>query len=231
MNHGFVYLDIKKVIAVTPLTLAILYDYNQLVLLHRGDRRYTEIPHMSSSIGDICVFKGQLYAVEECSGKLVTVAPEDLSVQLLAKDVHGGGGDIKFLVESEGELLLVDVYKPLFNFALGSLAYKNTLKIDVFKLDVKGNKWVKLPSLGDRILFLGNGCSFSISALDLYVAKGNCVIFMDYVFDNNILCQSGMCVFHLDQGWLSPLCDYPDYLELFWPPPEWIIEGYMHKGN
>jgi hypothetical protein len=34
----------------------------------------------------------------------------------VAKDVHGGGGDIKFLVESEGELLLVDVYEPFFLF-------------------------------------------------------------------------------------------------------------------
>jgi hypothetical protein len=145
----------------------------------------------------------------------------------VAKDVHGGGGDIKFLVESEGELLLVDVYEPFF---YSVVAYKDALKIDVFRLDEKEKKWVKLPSLGDRILFLGNGGSFSTSASDLYVAKGNCVIFMDDVFDT-MLCESGMCVFHLDQNSLSPLCEYPGYLNLFWPPPKWIIEGCMHKSK
>ncbi|MCI15244.1 F-box protein, partial [Trifolium medium] len=130
----------------------------------------------------------QLYAVEELSSKIFAVAPEDLSVQLVAKDVHGKGrGDIKFLVESEGELLLVDVYESF------DLAYKDALKINVFRLDEKEKEWVKLPSLGDRILFLGNGCSFSTCDSDLCVAKGNCVIFMEDVFDNYKLCESGMC--------------------------------------
>jgi hypothetical protein len=222
----------KKVVAVTPLILAILFYYkNHLVLLHCSDERWTEIPDMPSSIRDICVFKGKLYAVEEHSSKIVKVGPEDLSVQLVAKDVHGEGSDINFLVESEGELLLVDVYESfsLYFDLAGKRACK--LKIHVFRLDEKEKKWVKLKSLGDRILFLGNGCSFSTSASDLYVAKGNCVIFMDDVFYSNMLCKSGMSVFHLDQGRLSPLCDYPDYLNLFWPPPKWIIEGCTHKSK
>jgi hypothetical protein len=152
----------------------------------------------------------------------------------VAKDVHGGRGDMKFLVESEGELLLVDVYKSYsVYFDLdGEVACRDDLKIHVFRLDEKAKKWVKLPSLGDRILFLGNGCSFSTSASDLSVAKGNCVIFMD---DDcslvNKICNnaSGMYVFDLDQGHVSPLSDYPDYLNLFWPPPEWIVKSYMRK--
>ncbi|PNX83010.1 F-box protein [Trifolium pratense] len=85
-------------------------------------------------------------------------------------------------------------------------------------LDGKEKEWVELTSLGNRVLFLGNGCSFSASASDLSVAKGNCIIFMDDVFDilDNPVWDSGMCVFHLDQRQLSPLSDNPDYLNLFW---------------
>jgi hypothetical protein len=78
---------------------------------------------------------------------------------------------------------------------------------------------VKLTSLGDRVLFLGEVCSFSASASDLCVAKGNCVI-----FSYNIICssKSESSILDLDQGRLSPLSDYPEYSNLFWPPPKWI---------
>ncbi|GAU12656.1 hypothetical protein TSUD_121480 [Trifolium subterraneum] len=229
LRYGDIYRFPKKIVAVTPFILAILFydDRNLLVLLRCGDERWTEIPDIPSSIGDICVFKGQLYAVEECSSRIVKVAPEDLSVQLVAKDVFGGD-DTKFLVESEGELLLVEVCESCYFYLVNKDAL-NT--IHVFRLDENEKKWVKLSSLGDRILFLGNECSFSASASDLYVAKGNCVIFMEDAFLNSHPCESGMCVFHLDQGRVSPLSDYPDYLNLFWPPPKWIIEGFMHKSK
>jgi hypothetical protein len=219
---GYGYWYPKKVVVVTPLIIAILfYGKDHLVLSCCSDERWTEIPDMPSSIGDICVFKGQLYAVEKYSGKIVTVAPEDLSVQLVAKDVFGGEGDIKFLVESEGQLLLADVYA---SFDV-DFDHKDAFKIHVFRLDENEKKWVKLPSLGDRILFLGDNGSFSASASDLYIAKGNCVIFVDYVYDDSL------CVFQLDQGQLSPWCDYPEYLNLFGSPPKWIIKKGMHKSK
>jgi hypothetical protein len=94
-------------------------------------------------------------------------------------------------------------------------------------LDEKEKEWVELTSLGDRVLFLGNECSFSVSASDLSVAKGNCVVFMDDVFEilDEPIWHSGMCVYHLDQCQLLRLSDYPDYLKLFWPPPVWVLKS------
>ncbi|MCH90653.1 F-box protein [Trifolium medium] len=129
----------------------------------------------------------------------------DLSIHLLA-DPYCEVYKFKSLVESDGELLLVDRYKS------------GGLRIDVFRLDEKEKKWVKLTNLGDKVLFLGHGCCFSASASDLGVANGNCVIFNDDSTD----CELG--VYHLDQGQVSPLSEYPDYFKLFWPPPEWILE-------
>ncbi|MCI04976.1 F-box protein, partial [Trifolium medium] len=175
----------KKVVAVTPLVLAILLDNNHLVLLRSGNERWTDL---LTFIQDICVFKGRIYAVE-AGGKTrtVTIGLEDLSVRLVANRVLGRPGDIKFLVESEGELLLVDIEETFYFDS----SLENALTIHVFRLDEKEKEWVELSSLRDRILFLGYGCSFSVSASDFSAAKGNCVIFMDDVFENGRICDNG----------------------------------------
>jgi hypothetical protein len=96
-----------------------------------------------------------------------------------------GGGKTKFLVESEGDLLLVDVYDCCYYVDIN-----NPLRIYLFKLNEKDKKWVKLTSLGDRVLILGHVSSFSASASDLCVSKGNCIIFPNYLF---ILPRSWEC--------------------------------------
>jgi hypothetical protein len=100
----------------------------------------------------------------------------------------------------------------------------NDVRIVVFRLDKKEKKWVKLTSLGDRVLFLGKRYTFSASASELGFSKGNCVIYTDDAFKGLDDTECGMSVFQLDQNRVSPLSDYPDYLKLFWPPPEWITE-------
>jgi hypothetical protein len=81
----------------------------------------------------------------------------------------------------------------------------------VFKLDEKEKKWVKLASIGDRVLFLGWLCSFSVSASDLCVRKRNCVIIMDNIF--NRYCKTSFL--DLDDGRLLDLSSYPEYSKLF----------------
>ncbi|MCH92379.1 F-box protein, partial [Trifolium medium] len=106
------------------------------------------IPDISIKYGDLCLYNGRAYAVD-MTGRTVMVRPEDdSSVQLVAEPFIDGG-HIKFLVESEGDLLLVDVYNC--NPVLGH----DRLRIDLFKLNEKEKKWVKFTSLGDRVLFLG----------------------------------------------------------------------------
>ena len=141
----------------------------------------------------------------------------DSIVHLPANPVFPISGADKLLVESECELLLVDVY--------GFGRDDDHVRIDVFRLDEKEKKWVRLTDLGDRVLFLGGGRSFCVSASDLCVANGNCVIYCrNYSYRENAT-EFGkqMRIFHLDQGRVSPLSDYPDYFKLFWPPPEWIL--------
>jgi len=217
----------KKVVAIMQhgknkktVALGTLNQNGHPLLFHCSEERWTLIPCMSTYFLDICVFKERFYAVNKI-GRAVAFGL-DYSVELVAE--HVNGGDMKFLVESKGELLLVDICD---SHCFGFPGEKG-LKLKVFRLNEKKKEW-KSKSLGDRVLFLGNGCSFSASASDLSVAKGNCVVFIDDAFIpfDNMRC--GMCVFDLDEHRLSPLSHYPDYFNLFWPPPEWILEMQYHS--
>jgi len=187
-----------------PLDIVTHDNSGETMVFRCGDDSWTKIPNVAKSHQDICIFKGRPCVVDK-TGRTVMIG-WDLSVHLLAEPLNGG--DVKYLVESECELLLVDRY--ISNGDDG-------VRIDLFRLDEKEKKWVKLVNLGDRFLFLGEGCSFSASASDLGFDNGNFVI---YCKQNVWKCE--MSVFHLEQGRLSRLSDYPDYFKLFWPPPEWI---------
>jgi len=165
----------------------------------------------------ICVFKQRLYVAVDGTGKTITIGPEENpNVQLVAEPLVDHG-NMKFLVESEGDLLLVDISD-------------HDLTVNFFRLDEKERKWVEIKDLGDRVLFIGLEYSFSASASDLCVSEGNCIIFIDDVFfyeDTDM--EHIMTIFFMGQhGQLWPLSDYPEYYNLFWPPPEWIVKSHCH---
>lgn len=204
----------EKVVALRrhgekPVVLGIMRNvYFREVIFRCRDQQWKVIEDIARH-GDICVFKGRFYAVDR-TGRTVRVEVEhdDDGVELVDNPLIVG--DRKLLVESNGELLLVNIYDYLW------------FSVVVFKLDEKGKKWVKLKSIGDRVLFLGSGYSFAASASDLRVAKGNCVVFMDDTFLSFQNRQHGKCVYHLDRYEL--LSDYEEYFNLF-SPPEWLVRS------
>jgi hypothetical protein len=143
---------------------------------------------MSIKFGDICLFNGRAYAVDE-TGRTVMVGPDNSDIRLAAEPLVGGGY-IKFLVESEGDLLLADVYDCLHT----RFPNHDPVRIDLFKLKEKEKKWVKLASLGDRFcswgrylrfLFLHQICVFPkgiVSSLWIISLKHICTINMRNVF-------------------------------------------------
>ncbi|PNX73660.1 F-box protein SKIP23 [Trifolium pratense] len=201
----------KKVISVEKQSLVLGVSQNS-VLFRSRNQRWRKILNFSTTDGDICVFKERFYAVDRF-GTTFMVRP-DSTVELVA-ELDDFGGNRKLFVESEGELLLVDMH----------MHESSRLRIEVFKLCEKEKKWIKLKNLARKVLFLGHGCSFSASTLDLGVSKGNCVIFIDDAFLSFMDLHGGKCVFHLDQGRLSPMSHYPEYFDLFWPPPDWIFKS------
>lgn len=197
------------------------------------DEKWTIIPDMLTPYDDVCVYKGRPVAVD-CTGRAVVVGP-DLSVEMVAEPVFGG--DKKFLVESEGELLLVDKYLSCLvmnclrddgdgdgdaDGEFYEIGRERAVRFDVFRLDEKEKKWVEVKSLEDRVLFLGEDCAFSASAMDLRIGYGNCVIFRDDVYSESRSSELGVGVFQLGQFRIAPLSCFPCYSMFFWPPPEWV---------
>ncbi|KAF3952601.1 hypothetical protein CMV_021862 [Castanea mollissima] len=138
-----------------------------------------------SPYDDVVLFRGEFYAVDN-TGRTVLVGLS-LNLSLVAGSVFGG--DKKFLVESVGQLLMVDMYlsavfddvdggaEDVDEAFLDGIMGERTVWFKVFKLDWEGKKWVEVKSLGDRVLFLGDNCTFSAPASVLSGCKGNCIFF------------------------------------------------------
>ncbi|XP_058752482.1 F-box protein SKIP23-like [Vicia villosa] len=180
-----------------------------------GDNRWTKLSSVATFYQDICIFKGRP-CVTDRTGRTLMIR-SDLSVHLVVESVFGADdcGVVYIMVENESELLLVHKYKDYPDGNYNHYDDDELLRFDVFRLDQREKKWLKLENLGDMVLFLGQGYSFAISASDLGFENGNSVIYCNHIC-------SEMRVFPLDQQRTFPLSDYPDYVKLFWPPPEWI---------
>ncbi|PNY14760.1 F-box protein, partial [Trifolium pratense] len=122
-----------------PLAL-LTYDTSDVPKIFQGeDNSWRCIPTMpESSWGNICLFKGWQPCVTDKNGRTLMIG-ENFSIVLLANPVFGG--NVKFLVESECDLLLVDCY------GIDSSPFDKDIRFDVFRLDEKEKKWVKLTTL------------------------------------------------------------------------------------
>jgi hypothetical protein len=149
------------------------------------------------------------------------------------------GGDKKYLVESKGDLLLVDMYLSIDTdegLSIGNDVVQDlvqymserTVRFKVFKLNEEGKSWIEVKNLEDRVLFLGDDSTFSASASELSGCKGNCIFFEDNFFysreegDDGSMIGRDIGVFELESGCIGPLRNFPDYSKMFWPPPDWI---------
>lgn len=220
----------------SSFALLTIHVSGKLAMYKSGDKRWSIIHDMPSPYDDVILFKGDFYAVDS-TGRAVLVGLSS-NVALVANPVFGG--DKKFLVESSGELLMVDMYlsmgppevdlsdenEDVFEQFDGCLG-ERTVRFKVFKLDREGKKWVEVKSLDDRMLFLGDDCTFSASASDLSCCR-NCIFFTDNFFysggeEDGVFKGRDIGVYDMENGSIAALTDYPEYSKLFWPPPDWIL--------
>jgi hypothetical protein len=190
---------------------------------------------MPSPFDDVIVYKGRFYAVDN-TGRTVVVAM-DTNLGLVGNPVFGG--DKKYLVESKGDLLLVDMYLSIDSDEGLSIGHdvvqdlvqymsERTVWFKVFKLNEEGKCWIEVNDLEDRVLFLGDDLTFSASASELSGCKGNCIFFNDDFFysrgegDDGSLFGRDIGVFELESGCIGPLRNFPDNSKMFWPPPDWV---------
>lgn len=205
--------------------------------LRHGKWTTIDDPH---PFDDIIYHKGQFYCVNYEGRVLIINSPSQISE--IASPRYGVqfGGQIKHLVESSGDLFLVDRYlNPSgecyvnengqdytgsdhdFRYC-GNPDYPICFK--VYKLNHEEKDWVRVKSLGGRALFVGDGCSFSIPAQDLAGCKENCIYFREIFFTERHGDHPGYGagIFELENGTVGPLSSFAGYSHIFWPPPTWL---------
>ena len=170
------------------------------------DNKWVLIDDMLSQLSyeDVVLYSGKFLAVDE-NRRTVLIDPSSLQITEIVPPMETRGGQKKSLVKWKRELLLVDRHHHNRRDRSG----KNKVEFRVFKLEIEHRRWVEVKSLDDRILFLGQDCSFSLPARCFGGGcKGNCIVFADPVFT----------VFSLDDGKLLPLDQRPEYISIFYPP-------------
>ncbi|KAK9286207.1 hypothetical protein L1049_014591 [Liquidambar formosana] len=222
--------------SIDGYVLLTIHVSGKLTMFKSGEKKWTVIDDMPSPYDDVVLFDGKFYAVDS-TGRTVVVGLSS-TVTLVAKSVFGG--DKKYLVESGGALLLVDMYlsmDPEEDLGDGQIALyisERIVRFKVFRLDENEQKWVEVKSIGDRVLFLGDNSTFSASASDFSGCKGNCIYFTDNSFysireEDGAFRDGGIGVFDLENGSIGPLANYPDYSRMFWPPPSWVTSTMMEQ--
>ncbi|KDP23689.1 hypothetical protein JCGZ_23522 [Jatropha curcas] len=165
----------------------------ELAWIRLGDERWTAMNEQDYD--DIINYKGQFYAVQGGSGKLIKIdVSSSKAMKVVVPNLLNGScgcSSEKNLVESGGELLLLD------RDMKGN-------KLRVYKANEEEGKWVEIKSLGDRTVVVKEWrWAFSVCARDLGGScKSNCVLYVG---------KDGFEMFNLDDGSYSVLhsTDFP----------------------
>lgn len=236
------YLD-----SCSKFVLLTIHVSGKLAVFTSWDRAWTVINDMPSPYDDVIVFDGRFFGVDN-NGRTVVVDFEELKLELVASPVYGG--DKKFLIESCGEMLMVDMYLSMEEVdgdpGFGEEVFEHhavfmnerTVKFKVFKFLEREKSWVEVKDLGGKMLFLGDDCNFTASASDLLPScGGSCVFFTGNVFnEDNVdaMQDRDLGVFDFRSGKIELVHKLPEYAKLFWPPPPWItshVRAEDHPGE
>ncbi|KAF6165515.1 hypothetical protein GIB67_015838 [Kingdonia uniflora] len=160
-----------------PYEVMVIYGYNSylsgLAYFRAGDTDWTKVED-KMGFDDIIYYRNKFYSVSSIG--TVYVYDDNLFSKKMGgvqSDSYGLGGEFfYYLVESLGELLVV---RRCIARRVREASF--TRAFTVYKHDPIALKWVKLKTLCNQTLFLGNNSSFSVSALDFAGYKPNCIYF------------------------------------------------------
>lgn len=210
----------------------------RLAMLRVGDDSWTPIYTQHFVCDDIIVYKGNFYTVDR-SGRAFVLDPNMNLIEIAPPPTNENGKKKKkHLVESIGDLLLVDKYfelheRNVYYYKDGKERVKSSNRemvseMRVYRLNEDEHRWVEVRSLEDQILFVGDDCSYSVSAREFPGCRGNRVVYEDHavasqieeedeLFDGLWVYQIG--VFNLGNGRVRSLATCPQLARIFWPPP------------
>ncbi|XP_021761748.1 putative F-box protein At1g65770 [Chenopodium quinoa] len=160
-------LNVKKAVVLRDCGILAIYDDVKLGFRGFGDEYWTNLclsPYFMFL--DISVCQGEYYVLDtygnvHCIDKFMNVVKHLPGLKSL--------GQVQNLVESEGQLYVVDAYsRRSIDFEESGLIDTGFDKVDmkVYKFDENLGMWVQVTSLNDRVFVLGKDVCFSVSVND-----------------------------------------------------------------
>ncbi|OIS98264.1 PREDICTED: F-box protein SKIP23-like [Nicotiana attenuata] len=149
---------------------------DSLYYINLGDEKWTRLKNASCFIVDIIVYKGNFYAVDRY-GETIKFDNSFNETNVASRLSYGGRK--KRLVESCGQLFLVDTILGVDKNTNAACPDWNIVEIKMYRLDEEQHEWIEVVTLGDRILFACNDCCFSVSSHDFDDCRGNCIYYVN----------------------------------------------------
>ncbi|KAH0711774.1 hypothetical protein KY289_007733 [Solanum tuberosum] len=179
-----------KLKILNPLTNRVIGDLpdQKLNLLdirvsQSEDEKWTTLKDPTSKIVDISVYKGNFYAVDTYGETIMYDPLFNQTIVSSTVNIFNEWGSKKRLVESGGELFLVDMFldTDVKTELHGSQpSWKCPKEIKVYRLDEEQHEWIAVHTLGDQIFFAGDDCCFSVSSSDFGdQCRGNCIYYVN----------------------------------------------------
>ncbi|KAJ7944093.1 F-box protein [Quillaja saponaria] len=217
---------VKVVVSNDPFLVMAVHANGKLGIWKMTDNTWINIEEDREHIHyvDIAHHKGKFYAVD-LRGNFISV---DSSLKITEAKSLGSfsGAKFNYLVKSAGDLLFINSdpdyhYKSDSELSDDGDETDYGINFNVYKLNEEENRWGCVESLGDRAIFLGYDCTFSVSARDVPGCKSNCIYFPDDDdYDDIIGTEIGL--YDLKNHTVMQLSDAGRYSLLFWPPPTWV---------
>ncbi|OMP09140.1 hypothetical protein COLO4_05771 [Corchorus olitorius] len=202
-----------------------------------GDEAWTTIGDGSDAfaLDDVTYFNGSFFAVSSL-GLLLECqdldGPSPKCVEFAKSPSYESDDNSvypqQYIVDLNGHLCMI-------LRMLGSYDIKNeageiqvedvnvTEEFVIFKLDMQSRNWERMVSLGDRCLFLGNCCTFSVLATHYPGCTPNHIYYTDDDYANYEKCGGyDTGIYNFDEGLLLPLDGESDRFRSKFCPPLWI---------
>lgn len=192
---------------------AILNRHESLAFCKNGYDSWRIINEAQSYSEDVIFFKGAFYAVDKYGSiAICDVNNEDLPVVKFIHVEQQIEGDMKYLVDAMGDLLLVCRFLDFEIDIEYYLEVCKTVRFGVFRFDWNAQKWESLASVDDRVLVLGENSSLALLASDYMGCRGNRIYFTDDYSGANsdsIAGDHDVGVYNLVDGSIDELPCYP----------------------
>ncbi|OMO53771.1 hypothetical protein CCACVL1_28359 [Corchorus capsularis] len=168
------------------VVMAIYADRSCLAFAKPGDQSWTPID-FTSSIWDVTCFNGTFFAVNslgqllKCEGILDGITCPK-AVQFAEPPPQLYSAARKYIVDLDGYLCMIARIVGDYEYLdeNGKVEIETvflTEEFQIVKLDMETKEWERIVSLGDRSVFLGNCCTFSVLASDYNGCTPNSIHF------------------------------------------------------